>query len=178
MTIDLATAKSHLRVETADEDALIGVYLSAAKAAIEKATGKLLAPRIVTQAVSGFPGGERAIRLWFGPVSGAVTIAYDDANGAAQTLVDYRLVEGSNAQLLPAYGDVWPSAQTGPGTVRLSYTAGYAAADVPPDLDQAVLLTTAHFYLNREAVTVGSSPTELPLGVDSLVARYRPVGIG
>lgn len=177
MTIDLATAKSHLRVDTADQDALITVYLAAAKTAVERATGKLLTPRSVKQTVAGFPGADTPIRLWYGPVSGAVSIAYDDSAGAAQTLASYRLVEGSNAQLLPAFGKTWPAVAEGPGTVRLTYTAGYVSAELPAELDQAVLLLTAHFYANREAATVGDSAAELPLGVESLVSKYRPMGI-
>lgn len=176
--IDLATAKQHLRVETADEDALIGVYLGAAKAAVETSTSRILEARIVTQTVAGFAGADSPIRLWWGPVSGAVTIAYDDSNGVTQALADYRLVEGPSARVLPAYGEIWPVAQAGPGTVRLSYTAGYAVNEVPPELDQAVLLLTAHFYANREAVVAGAGASEMPVGVEAILSRYRPVGIG
>jgi hypothetical protein len=196
--IDLDTAKAHLRVETAAEDTIIGAYLAAAIADVEDATGKLLSPAIVTQAADGFPGNARAsafrrepyhanagshqqaIRLWKGPVDGetaAVAIKYDDPDGVEQTLAEFRLVEGRNAQLLPAFGESWPLTAIGPGTVRITYTAGYA--DVPPALDQAVLMLVGHFYANREAVNAAdrAAAVELPLGVEDKLARYRSPGI-
>jgi uncharacterized phiE125 gp8 family phage protein len=177
--IDLATAKAHLRVDTTGEDGLIGAYLAAAISAVEGAISKPLVARSVTQNVAGFPHDGRAIRLWYGPVSGAVTINYDDSSGVAQVLTDYRLVEGSNALLLPAYGTCFPLAAFGAGSVRLIYAAGYAAGEVPPALDHAVLLLIAHFYANREAAIadVRAAAVELPLGVDMLLAPYRPIGI-
>jgi uncharacterized phiE125 gp8 family phage protein len=181
--IDLAAAKEHLRVDTDAEDSSIAIYLASAKAAVESATGKLLSQRIVAQSLAGFPCDPQraAIRLWYGPVSGdVVAITYDDSDGIEQALADFRLVEGSTAKLLPAYGALWPSAQYADGSVRITYTAGYADEDVPGDLDQAVLMLVGHYYLNREAVNSGTSAgaVELPLGVEALVAPYRPVGIG
>ena len=180
MTIDLATAKAHLRVEHTDEDTLIGAYLSAAQGAVESATGKLLTSQTVEQLLAAFPGSDGPIRLWKGPVTAIVSIAYDDGNGDEQPLADFRLVEGINAKLLPAYGDSWPAAYGAAGSVRVSYTAGYAADEVPPELDQAVLMLVAHYYLNREAVAVGGNtiPHELPLAVASLISPYRPAGLG
>lgn len=179
--IDLPTAKAHLRVDGSGEDALIGAYLAAAISAVEGATGKLLAPRVVSQVI-GFPERDRPVRLWKGPVAAepAPVIAYDDPDGSAQVLGDYRLVEGSVAQLLPAYGQSWPASALGAGAVRITYTAGYAEGGVPPALDQAVLLLTAHYYANREAVNSGASAAavELPLGVEMLVRPYRVICLG
>jgi uncharacterized phiE125 gp8 family phage protein len=182
--IDVTAAKAHLRVETSDEDDLIGGYVAAAIGAIEKKTGKLLSPRAVSQVFAGFPCDQRGVRLWYGPIdpdTAALTIAYDDTSGASQDLGEFRLVEGSQPKLLPAYGALWPFAYPAEGSVRVSYTAGFAdvAADAP-ELDQAVLMLVAHFYLNREAVNSGPSAAaiELPLGVEALIAPYRTVGLG
>ena len=177
MTIDLATAKAHLRVDTLDEDALITAYLSAAKGSVERSTGKKLTSGAVTQQVSGFPPRGGPLSMWYGPVTAIVSVAYDDAAGAEQTLADFRLVEGVDAKLLPAFGDAWPSTAPGPGAVRITYTAGYAADEVPPALDQAVLLLVGHWYANREAVSVGNVVNEFPLGVEMLLAPHRGLGI-
>jgi len=45
------------------------------------------------------------------------------------------------------------------------------------DIKVAMLLLVGHFFLNREAVTTNLTPTELPLGVRSLLMPYR-VGWG
>jgi uncharacterized phiE125 gp8 family phage protein len=61
--------------------------------------------------------------------------------------------------------------------VRISGTAGYADGEAP-DLDQAALMLVAHWYQNREAVSVGNTlAVELPLGVEMLVRPYRPSGL-
>lgn len=178
--IDLATAKAHLRVSAAAEDALITLYLSSAKAAIESATAKLLTAQTVIQKAEGFPCGDRAIRLFKGPVSAIVSVKYDDVNGVEQTLTDFRLIEGVNAKLLPAYASSWPVAKAAEGSVRITYTAGYATNGVPPEIDQAVLYLVAHFYSNREAVAVssgGGTAVELPLAIEMLMAPHRSAGI-
>lgn len=190
--IDLATAKAHLRVGTIDEDALITAYLAAAQAAVENFTSKLLTQQSVQQDFAGFPLGGRncfdrglnrvpaeALRLWQGPVSAILSIDYDDVDGVQQTLTDFRFVDGLMAVLLPAYGSSWPVAQNEAGSVRVTYTAGYADGAVPPAFDQAVLFLVAHYYANREAVNadVRAAAVELPLGIEMLLAPYAAPGI-
>lgn len=178
--IDLARAKLHLKVEDAGDDELIGGYLTAAIGSVERETGKKLTLQSVTQPLNGFPDGERGIRLWWGPIdpdTAAMAIAYDDTSGAAQTLGDFRLVEGSAPKLLPAYGSLWPYAYPAEGSARITYMAGFAdVAAEAPELDQAVLLLVAHFYTNREAASA-SALTEIPLGVEKLIRPYRPTGL-
>ena len=182
--IDLATAKAWLKVETTAEDTLVTGLINAAVKVIESKTGKFLSATEVTQTEDGFPRacpGDRPIRLWYGPVadSPAPVIHYDDGNGEEQTLSAFRLIEGDNAKLLPAYGQCWPLTICGEGTVRVIYTAGYTD-DTEPDLDQATLRLVAHWYLNREAVSVVTSgvAVELPISVETLIIPYRTPRLG
>lgn len=41
------------------------------------------------------------------------------------------------------------------------------------DITTAMLLLIGHWYANRESVVIGSTATELPLAVESLLAPYR-----
>jgi uncharacterized phiE125 gp8 family phage protein len=177
--IDLPTVKAHLRVDSVDEDTLIESYLAAAQAAVESATGKLFAPDTVTQQLPGFPGCDKPIRLWKGPVAAPVTVTYDGPAGLAQPLADFRLIEGSSGKLLPAYGASWPCAYAAEGSVQVSYMAGYASGEAPPELDQAVLLLAGHYYANREAALMAdrAAMAELPRGVEALIAPYRLPGM-
>lgn len=191
--ISLAEAKAAQRIEDDSEDVLLAGLLRAAIGYVERATGKNLTAKIETQIVNGFPGGaycspsmggnsfaRDAIRLWKGPASEILSIKYDDSDGAEQTLSSFRLVEGPNAKLLPAYGAAWPVTAVGPGTVRLTYIAGYDPAELPPELIQAALMLFGHFYANREAVAVSErsgSAIEVPFGVDMLTAPYCAPGI-
>jgi hypothetical protein len=63
--------------------------------------------------------GRQAIRLWSGPVT-SILSSMTMPNGVEQTLSSFRLVEGANAKLLPAYGASWPATACGPGTVRIT----------------------------------------------------------
>jgi uncharacterized phiE125 gp8 family phage protein len=73
----------------------------------------------------------------------------------------------------------WPVTAFGPGTVRISYVAGYEPAELPPELTQAAILLFGHFNANREAVIAAerAAAVELPLGVEMLIAPYRAPGI-
>lgn len=176
--IDLATAKAHLRVDTDDEDALIQAYINASIGAVQAYTDKLLTSQNVSQVVDGFPCSE-PIRLFRNPVTAIVSIKYDDPSGVEQTLTDFRLIEGVVARLLPSYGARWPEARSEAGSVRITYTAGYGAEEIPPELDQAVLLLTGHYHANREAVIADmrAAAVELPLGIEMLLAPYAAPGI-
>lgn len=44
---------------------------------------------------------------------------------------------------------------------------------VTPDVREAILQLTGHFYENREATLVGVSAEEIPFGVWQLLAAYR-----
>jgi uncharacterized phiE125 gp8 family phage protein len=175
--VTLAEAKAAQKIETTVEDALLTAFLRGAVGAVERATGKFLSPRIVAQTIDGFDACDRAIRLWNGPVTEILSIAYDDSDGVEQELTSFRLVEGASARLLPAYGETWPVTASGPGTVRVSYAAGYAVGELPGELWQAAILLFGHFNQNREAVNIGNITSELPLGVEMMIRPYRPCGL-
>ena len=57
-------------------------------------------------------------------------------------------------------------------------SAGYGAATgVPQAIRQGILLLAAHFYENREAVSMEPGAAELPLGVAALWRPYRVLGL-
>jgi uncharacterized phiE125 gp8 family phage protein len=177
--IDASAAKAWLKVETNTDDALIGGLVTAAIAHIEKMTGKFLSVKPFTQELAGFPCRHPySLRLTRAPVVTVSAVTYDPADGTDPVeLADYRLVEGLNGALLPAFGQVWPSTLAGPSVVRITGTAGYGDGEAP-ELDQACLMLVAHWYQNREAVNVGANTvTELPLGVQALIGPYRPIGL-
>lgn len=45
--------------------------------------------------------------------------------------------------------------------------------DAPADLREAILMKAAHLFENREAVLVGISAQELPMGYADLIAPHR-----
>ena len=162
MTVTLALAKQHLRVDGTDEDTVITGYLAAAVAWVENYTGKKLVRGQVTQETSAL---ETPLALSWGPSPADLSVSYTDADDAAQTFTDATIVLGR------AYA-TWPTPKSDT-PITLTYTAGFATT--PSDLDSAVLLMTGHFYANREAVNVGSTVSEMPLAVEALCRPYRSV---
>jgi uncharacterized phiE125 gp8 family phage protein len=175
--IDLDAAKAWVKKETADEDDLLIGLVNAAVATIEAQVGKNMSVKAFTQELSGFPCRyPYTVKLLRGPVVSITGVEYDPADGsAAVPISDFRLVEGRNAALLPAFGQTWPVTLDGPSTVRISGTAGYADGEAP-DLDTAALMLVGHWYRNREAVS-DAAMSPLPLGVEMMIRPYRAVGI-
>ena len=85
---------------------------------------------------------------------------------------DYRILEsGILPELIPVTGKVWPYALFEPDSVRVSCTVGYGnqAEHVPPEFVAAVQLLVGHYFENREAVLVGVTGADLPMGVKDIL---------
>jgi uncharacterized phiE125 gp8 family phage protein len=174
--VTLAAAKVAQKIDSDDEDEVLGIFLRAAIDTVENVSGKRLTRKIVNQ-VSTFPSATgAAIRLWNGPVVEILEVKYDDEAAVEQTLADYRTADG---HLFAAAGATWPTS-AGNGSVRISYVAGYAPTDRErQSLIQAVILLFGHFNNNREAVALSGRATniELPLGVKYLIGPMRTPGM-
>lgn len=140
MSVTLSTAKSHLRVTSTSEDAIIQAYLNAATAWIERFIGKKLTAGAVTEYFTEF--GD-FLQLSYGPfdtITG-VTVTYTDEAGDSDTVTG-RLRDG---RIYPPDGG-WPTTEEY-STITVAYTAGFATT--PTELEQAQLLLTNYFYENR-----------------------------
>ena len=169
--LTLAEAKQHLRVEVADDDALITSLVAAARQYIEGRTGRILCSRAYLVELGGFLRDGQDIVLPVSPVSAVSSVSYFDSNGATQTLT-----AGNRLALhlhpprvrLPVSSSVWPETITVEDAVTVSLTAGYTSIGaVPETAKHAVRLLIGHWYENREAVVQGTS-TSVSLAVDSL----------
>lgn len=168
---DLATAKARLGIRTAARDAEISQLLAAAIEHVEDLTGHLLIRRAVTRRVSA--SGRSPIRIHVGPVHalfGARSLAADGSPTAVAGAFLATALEPP--QVLPAEGSAWP---TGYG-LEVEVDAGYDPGQVPEQLIQAVLLLVGHWFENHEAVVVGTTAVELPIGVKDLCRNFREPG--
>ncbi|MTH96648.1 head-tail connector protein [Roseibium sp. RKSG952] len=183
--VTLDEAKAHCYVEHGEHDALITSLVAAATSHLDGWSG-ILGRCLVNQqwsvAFGGFPY-DRYLRLPFPDVDpDSVTVSYFDSDNQEQVLPADRwhLAEmASGSRLMLAQMWFWPSVCDQPDAVTVTFTAGYGAlgSDVPDAIRHAILLLVGHFYENREAVTVGVTATDLPLGVDRLISGYRRVSI-
>lgn len=183
--ITLAEAAAHLRLDgsgspvTYPEQDLVESLIDAATAHLDGVDG-ILGRALVSQqwkmTASGFPV---CFQIPLPPLISLDSIKYLDGDGVEQTLAaDQYQVTGISgrqpAMVEPAYGVVWPTPRLVAEAVRVTFTAGYGAAeDVPASIKAAIKLLLGHWFENREAVTIGQAPAELPRAVDALLAPYR-----
>ena len=173
--ITLAEAKSHLRVTSNAEDALINSLIVAARDLCEHETGgRVLMTQTWELSLDRFAD---EMSLGHAPVASITSIKYSDVNGVEQILAssEYVLDNAGNsiARVVLAPGKTWPAIYTGINNVRIRYVAGYAnAAAVPQALKQWLLLQISHWYRNRESVNVGNITGKLDF-VDNLLNAYR-----
>lgn len=166
--VTLAEAKAYLKVEVSDDDALIGVLITAARKACEAHTQRSLAAKTYELALDEFPA---EFELPYPPALAVVSLKYIDESGVEQTLDQsaYALDDASEpGWVLPAFGTDWPSTRAVANAVKLRYTAGAAVEEAKV----AMLFMLAHWYENREAVMVKQS-FEVPMSATFLLNQLR-----
>lgn len=173
-----AEAKTHLRVDFADEDALIDTYVEASRKICEEFTNR----GFITQTWRENPARFfNPIKLSMARVISVTTVKYFDTDDVQQTIsnTDYQV------DLLADVGSVhegisfsWPSTSDRINPIEILYQVGYGAAstDVPENIIQAVKLMLSYFYENRSTVNVTMSLVQqipVPDAVKVLLAPFR-----
>lgn len=194
--VSLAEARNHLRIDSdmTDDDALIGMLVSAARRYAEMYTGRSFITQGWRLVLDAFPRGgfsqmaqvcapyslpDYAIQLERGTVQSVASIQYLDMSGTWQTMPLQNYVaetSGCPARITPVFGQIWPITLPQIGSVKVDYTAGYggASTDVPEGIRQWILMRVNTLYENREAVSVlprGGKVEALPY-VDALLDPY------
>lgn len=171
-----AEAKLHLRVDHADEDALITRLITAARQYVENLCSRTLIDTVYYLHLDEFPD---VIEFPRAPLDSVVALTYYDTAGSNQTLTattDYVVNEEAvPPRCFPAYGKSWPATYAIEQAVRVEFKAGYgtAGSDVPEAIRQALLMLIGHWYEHRESVTVGVVSSVLKDAVDALLSSYR-----
>ena len=175
-----ADAKAHARVEFDTDDTLVDGLIEAAVQRLDGYAG-ILGRCLITQVwAQSYPGWAPCLRLPFPDVA-VSSLGYLDAAGVARTVPadQYEVSEEARGAEI-TFRDAFTRPALDPDRrypVTVTFAAGYGPdpADVPAPIRAAILMQVAHLYEHREAV-VETNKTELPLGVQCLVAPYRRVG--
>lgn len=169
MPIPLSLLKSHLRVDFADDDAILALYLDAATAWMEGATRRLLSQQSRSIRMLGFED----VMLPFPPIDSVGSVTYKDANGATQTLSASKyLLDTTEAMTYLRFLDDLPSVHEDSfDRVTVNFTCGWSTP--PQDVVVAVLQLAAGSYLMRESVATPAAPRfAVDFGVESVAARW------
>ena len=163
--VSLAEAKLHLRVDGADEDALITSLIVAARRQAEHELGRALITQTWELTLDEFPAAD--IQLPMLSTLGIESVKYLDADGIEQTVApaDYALDAATTpGWVLLAADASWPGTYAGANAVKVRFTAGYgpAAADVPANVVAYIKLQIGALYKHREAFAAGVQVAELP----------------
>jgi uncharacterized phiE125 gp8 family phage protein len=173
--VSLEEARAHLRLDTTDEDTMLGAFITAARMALEGETRRAFVTQSWRLILDQWPGA--SVSLPLAPVSAVTEIAVEDPNGSTRMVAAslYETALAGNVPRVVARAG-WPMPARRVGGIHIDFTAGYGAAEaVPQPLKQAILLLSAHWFENREPVSLGPQVSELPLSVAHLVAPYRRV---
>ena len=174
--------KDHLRLGTGFsdsgiQDGLIETYLRSAIAAVEGRIGKALLTRRFKLTLPDWRDlSEQALPV--APVSSVVSVTLYDVVGAATVVAAnrYTLVQDTHRPKLGATGYLLPAVSVD-GKIEVVFDAGFGTtwAEVPPDLQHAVLMLAAQYYERRNQFA--ETQPGLPYPVQALIERWRIVRV-
>jgi len=152
--VTLAEMKAHLRVDQVEEDALTDSDIRSAREYAELLSRRTFITTTLAIDLDAWPDGD-IIELKQPPIQSVESIAYVDADGAAQVL-DPALywVQPSYERVRLAFNATWP--EIAPGSIiTVTYVAGYGDTPehVPARYGQAIRLLGAQWFEHREAVS-------------------------
>lgn len=151
--VTTSEAKLHLRVDSADEDALIGVYITAAEQmAIALLDRGVYADDTALGVAKAAAPGELDTAI----------AAYESAIAAAEALAD----ETAKAASIQTAGN-------GLLRAKVAHRQAMDGMVVNEAIKAAVLLIVGSLYTQREDAVVGVSVEQLPNGAEWLLAPYR-----
>jgi uncharacterized phiE125 gp8 family phage protein len=149
--VSVALALAHVRGDSADENQLLELYITAARGRCEVFTGRTIVPRTYRLKAPRFAD---VSQLPVGPINSISSVTYYDADDTEQTLAStvYQL---SGDYFSLAHDQEWPV--TNGREITINYTAGYAVGQCPGGLRAAILLYVGDMFSVRESQIVGVS---------------------
>jgi uncharacterized phiE125 gp8 family phage protein len=155
---------NHLRVTNGTaEDAYIEALIKVSRRRAERVTRRALPTQTWRLVLDRFPC-ERELLLPLPPLQEVVSVDYLDEDGERQTWggsplpYDVAIPSGptaGRARIAPVYDTTWPDHRVQLGSVRVTFTCGYADAgspalpDVPEDITHGMLLMIGELYKQR-----------------------------
>ncbi len=185
VTVD--DVRSHLRIDSTDDDYLLAIYIKSARQYAENYTGRAFMPQTLQLRIDQFPTGG-IIELPKPPLSTNTTdvaITFlDGASGNSTTLSSTYYTVDSHSEpgrVLLNKDLTWPDEYNFPHAVRVQYKAGYpldssaTGGTVPEAVKQWIMVRVGQMYEHREPILTGKDAfvTDIPRDfVDGLLDPY------
>lgn len=166
--VTLAELQTHAVLD--GDDAFLTRLISAARRASESEIGQTIPLQQFTWVTNEFSQG---MELPVYPLASVVSITYQDADGNPQTIdaADYQVVTDAMRSRLFHLTD-WPSLESGTyNRVTIVMTAGSATTE--EDIKQAIIMTAASLYENREDEIVGTIISKVSWSSKLLLAPHK-----
>lgn len=167
--VSLTNAKLQCRVDHSTDDALIGIYIAAARECCEQAARRAFVTQTLRLSLDEWPS-VRIIKLPMPPLISVTSIVYTDNDGVSITWPSTNYVVDTDSQpgrIVLKTDSAWPInvSLREAGAIKITYQAGYGAATaVPKKYQMAVQLMLGMMYENREAAGQNAL-TQIPFGV-------------
>lgn len=176
--VTLVGAKSHLRIDSTDEDVFIGELIVTARQYLEQFCGLRLITQSWRQYEDCWPTSH-VLNLDIRPVKSVETITVYDVNGTPDIIssTDYQIDNVSQiARIHMPGGTTAGQALNG---IEVDFTVGFGdtGVDVPDTLKRAILMLVAHWYEFRGAISAHEQPVSIPPGFETLIASFKRIAI-
>jgi uncharacterized phiE125 gp8 family phage protein len=198
--VTLEYARSHLRSLARDEDELVQAWIYAATQHFEAQTGRQVMTATRELWLDAFPcvpsylcrPSALRIELPRPPLQDVVSVIYVAADGTETQLdpvgsttydsaVQYQVKAPSGPYarrgwIEPAYGQVWPTARSERGSIRIQYHAGYGdrQEDVPELAVGILCYLIGQFDQFRVPATEVTGRVEaMPIGLQMLMDEFK-----
>ena len=178
--VTLGTAKSHLRVDIHEDNALIEGYIATAREWCELYMGRAFVTQTLEIYLDSWPANGE-IELPRAPLQSVTSVIYTDENGIEVTWADSNYLVSTASEpgrIVVKRSTSWPNATLKEiDGIKITYMAGYGTTveSVPQQIRSAILLITGDLYENRENTLIeqGVSVVEANFGAKALLYPAR-----
>ena len=176
--VSVADAKTYLRVENGDDDAIIAALVASARNHVEALTRCGLITQTWRLVLDCWPDNGR-IKPKLAPLrSIAAARVYSEANVPNTIDTDAFVVDRAGGVIA---APSWSLPQPGRASagIELDVVIGFGdnPSDVPPQLLHAIRPLVAHWYENRSLVAIGQSVAIMPASVNAMINSYRVLSL-